>query len=135
MYEYNNTGVMIIMSHAITISVNTQYLGHPVKPHENKYAFAYTVTIHNQGEETVQLLSRHWVIQDGNNEIQEVHGPGVVGQTPIIAAGKSFTYTSGTVVNTPVGVMRGSYQFIDARQRPFEVDIPLFRLAVEAILH
>jgi len=123
------------MTHAISISVDTKYLGHPMKPHEEKYAFAYTVTIHNQGDETVQLLSRHWVIQDGDNNIQEVHGPGVVGQTPMIPPGKSFTYTSGTVVKTPIGIMRGTYYFVDSHNQPFDVAIPLFRLAVEAVLH
>lgn len=120
---------------AIFISVDTKYLGHPVKPHEEKFAFAYTVTIHNQGDENVQLLSRHWIIQDGDNDIQEVHGPGVIGQTPVIPPGKSFTYTSGAVVKTPVGVMHGTYHFIDSHNRPFDVAIPLFRLAVEAVLH
>lgn len=123
------------MPHSIRISVDTKYLGHPIKPHDDQYAFSYTITIHNQGDESVQLMSRHWIIQDGNNEVQEVHGPGVVGQTPIIPAGKSFTYTSGAVVKTPVGSMRGTYYFIDAQHQPFDVQIPLFRLAVDAVLH
>ncbi len=123
------------MTIPVLVTVDTQYLGHPVEPHNDKYAFAYTITIHNQGDENIQLLSRHWIIEDGNNVVQEVHGPGVVGKTPIIAAGKSFTYTSGTVVKTPIGVMHGTYHFIDSQNRPFDVPIPLFRLAVETILH
>jgi ApaG protein len=123
------------MTHAIFISVDTKYLGHPMKPHEDKYAFSYTITIHNQGDETVQLLSRHWIIQDGDNDVQEVHGPGVVGQTPVIPSGKSFTYTSGTVVKTPVGIMHGTYHFVDSHSQPFDVAIPLFRLVVKAVLH
>lgn len=123
------------MTIPVLVTVDTRYLGRPVKPHEDKYAFSYTVTIHNQGEERVQLLSRHWIIEDGNHHIQEVHGPGVVGKTPIIVPGQSFTYTSGTMMNTPVGMMHGTYQFIDSQNKPFEVAIPLFRLAVEAVLH
>lgn len=124
-----------MMRDLIAIKVETQYLGHPLKPHEDKYAFSYTITIHNQSDEEVQLLSRHWIILDGNNHRQEVHGPGVVGQMPVIGPGKSFTYTSGAVVDTPVGTMQGTYQFVDSQHRPFEVPIPVFRLAVEAVLH
>lgn len=120
---------------AISITVETQYLGHPIAPNEDQYAFAYRITISNRSDEVVQLMSRHWIIRDADNHVQEVHGAGVVGQTPVIAPGQSFTYSSGAVVKTPVGTMQGSYQFIDSQHQPFEVPIPVFRLAVEAVLH
>ncbi len=119
----------------ISISVETQYLEPQSEPGESQYAFSYTITISNDGADTVQLLSRHWVICDGNEDIEEVHGPGVVGQSPLIPAGESFTYTSGVMLKTPVGQMRGSYDFIDANNQPFAVPIPDFHLAVDAVLH
>ena len=118
----------------IAIEVETQYIGQS-KPNDNKHAFSYTITISNDGDETVQLLSRHWIISDGNNEVEEVHGSGVVGQTPIIPAGESFTYSSGALIKTEQGTMEGSYQFIDHSNNPFEVQIPIFRLSVDGVLH
>ena len=119
----------------ISINVDTQYLEHQSQPDSNKFTFAYTITICNTGHDYVQLMRRHWYITDGNNKIQEVQGKGVIGETPLIAPGKSFCYTSGAVLPTSVGTMHGSYQFLDATQRDFEVPIPVFRLAIEACVH
>jgi ApaG protein len=102
---------------------------------ENRYVFSYTITVTNNGSSTVQLLSRHWIITDGNNQIQEVRGQGVVGEQPVIKPGQSFGYTSGTVLATPVGTMSGSYQMVSEEGTKFEVPIPQFVLSVPRVLH
>ncbi|MCB1615683.1 MAG: Co2+/Mg2+ efflux protein ApaG, partial [Pseudomonadales bacterium] len=103
----------------IDIKVVTRYLGQQpsmIDEDIKEYAFSYTITISNHSDDTVQLISRHWIITDGNNHVEEVRGPGVVGKTPILEPGESFTYTSGALVKTPAGSsMKGSYQFIDSR--------------------
>ena len=102
---------------------------------ENRYVFSYTITLTNNGASTVQLLSRHWIITDGNNQIQEVRGQGVVGEQPVIKPGQSFGYTSGTVLATPVGTMSGSYQMVSEDGTKFEAPIPQFVLSVPRVLH
>lgn len=102
---------------------------------ENRYVFSYTITLTNNGNSTVQLLSRHWVITDGNNQVQEVRGQGVVGEQPVIKPGQSFGYTSGTVLSTPVGTMSGSYQMVSEEGTKFEASIPKFVLSVPRVLH
>lgn len=119
----------------IKVSVNTEFLEDQSSMDQERYAFAYTITIENNDEQAVQLLSRHWIITDGDEQVQEVYGEGVVGQKPRIPAGKSFSYTSGAVLDTPVGTMEGSYQLIDEENTPFEVEIPPFLLAQERVLH
>lgn len=123
------------MMHNIDIAVETKYLGLRSRDEEKRYAFSYTITIANNSAEQVQLLSRHWIIKDSDIGEEEVHGPGVVGQTPLIMAGDSFTYSSGAILKSPVGTMHGSYHFIDADNQPFDVEIPMFRLAVASLLH
>lgn len=119
----------------IDISVVTRYLPEQSQPDQNRFAFAYTVTIHNSGELAAQLLSRHWVITDGDGRIQEVRGAGVVGQQPRIEPGQSHTYSSGTVMTTRVGNMHGSYQMLADDGKRFEAPIAPFRLAVPGALH
>lgn len=102
---------------------------------DNRYVFSYTITLTNNGESSVQLLSRHWIITDSNNQVQEVRGQGVVGEQPVIKPGQSFGYTSGTVLSTPVGTMTGSYQMVAEDGTKFDVPIPQFVLSVPRVLH
>ena len=119
----------------IDVSVTTRYLAAQSQPEQNRYAFSYTVTIVNNGELTAQLLSRHWVITDGDGRVQEVRGAGVIGQQPHIAPGASHTYSSGTVMATQVGTMQGSYQMLAEDGKRFDATIAPFRLAVPGVLH
>ena len=119
----------------IDVSVTTRYLAAQSQPEQNRYAFSYTVTIINNGELTAQLLSRHWIITDGDGRVQEVRGAGVVGQQPHLQPGESHTYSSGTVMATKVGNMHGSYQMVADDGKRFEAPIAPFRLAVPGALH
>ena len=120
---------------AIKVSVECQYLPQESDPGAQRFVFAYTITIENNSNEVSQLLNRHWVITDGQGEVEEVHGPGVVGQQPRIQPGEGFRYTSGAILKTPVGVMQGRYEFVtDAGQR-FDAEIPQFTLAVSELVH
>jgi ApaG protein len=122
-------------SSAIKIDVVTRYLPEQSAPGENRFVFAYTITINNLGESAVRLLSRHWRITDANNRVQEVRGDGVVGEQPLIDPGRSYTYTSGSMLETPVGTMEGSYAMIGADGRRFDAPIPVFSLAQPGALH
>lgn len=122
-------------SGAIKIDVVTRYLPEQSAPAENRFVFAYTITINNRGLIAVRLLSRHWRITDANNRVQEVRGEGVVGEQPLIAAGESYTYTSGSMLETPVGTMEGSYHMIDIDGQRFDAPIPVFSLAQPGALH
>lgn len=99
------------------------------------YAFRYTVVISNEGEETVRLRSRHWIITDGNARIEEVKGPGVVGYQPVLKPGEAFEYTSGCTLETPFGVMRGTYQMEREDGTMFDAQIAEFTLAVPNVLN
>jgi ApaG protein len=112
----------------IRIRVEPLYSDDQSAPDEGYYFWTYTVEISNMGEETVQLRSRVWRITDANGRVEEVHGPGVVGQTPVIEPGHSFTYTSGCPLPTPSGIMVGSYQMAGERGQLFDVAIPAFSL-------
>ena len=120
--------------HKIRIDVETSYLGEQSNPREQRYVFAYTITILNEGGQPATLLKRHWIITDANGGVKEVRGEGVVGEQPRLEPGQGFRYSSGAVLETPVGTMQGSYQMIDADGEPFEAPIPLFRLAMPGIL-
>ncbi len=122
-------------SSAIKIDVVTRYLPDQSAPAENRFVFAYTITISNRSDDAVRLLSRHWRITDANNRVQEVRGDGVVGEQPLIEPGTSYTYTSGSMLETPVGTMEGSYQMIDADGGRFDAPIPVFSLAQPGSLH
>lgn len=119
----------------IDIEIQTRFLPHESNPADDRYVFAYTITITNQGEVPVKLLSRYWHISDANEKTQEIHGEGVVGQQPHLQPGQSFQYTSGAVIETAVGTMQGNYQLITDDGDLFNADIPAFTLADPAILH
>lgn len=119
----------------IYIKVVTQFLPDHSSPPDKQFAFAYTITITNNGTRPYQLLTRHWIITDGNRRVQEVRGDGVVGQTPWIAPAASFTYTSGAILETPVGTMEGSYAFRDKDENTFDALIPRFSLIQPGTLH
>jgi ApaG protein len=119
----------------IQVAVQVRYLADQSDEADNRHVFAYTITLTNEGEHAVQLLSRHWVINDANNHVQEVKGKGVVGEQPVIKPGQSFEYTSGTVLATQVGTMSGSYQMQAVDGGEFSVPIPQFVLSVPRVLH
>ncbi|HYQ39480.1 MAG TPA: Co2+/Mg2+ efflux protein ApaG [Pseudomonas sp.] len=119
----------------IDVSVATRHLPEQSLPEQGRYAFAYTVTIRNTGLLAAQLLTRHWVITDGNAKVQEVRGAGVVGEQPRLEPGQSHTYTSGCVLATPVGSMHGSFGMRADDGQTFTAPIPPFRLAVPGALH
>lgn len=119
----------------IDVSVVTRFLPEQSRPEDDRYAFAYTVTIQNNGQQPARLLSRHWLITDGDGHVQEVRGPGVIGQQPLIEPGNSHTYSSGTVLATRVGSMQGSYQMLAEDGSAFDASIAPFRLAVPGSLH
>ncbi len=113
---------------SIIITVKPFYLEDQSSPAEDHYVWAYHVRIENQGEETVQLRSRHWKITDGRGQVQEVRGPGVVGEQPVLGPGESFEYTSGTPLPTPSGIMVGSYQMETLGGERFDIAVPAFSL-------
>ena len=119
----------------IDVSVVTRYLPEQSQPEQNRFAFAYTVTVSNNGELSAKLLSRHWVITDGDGRVQEVRGAGVIGQQPLIEAGASHTYSSGTVMTTRVGIMQGSYQMLADDGVSFDAPIAPFTLAMPGTIH
>jgi ApaG protein len=102
---------------------------------QNRYVFSYTITITNTGSVAAQLISRHWLINDANQQLQEVRGLGVVGVQPLLRPGEQFEYTSGCVLNTPVGTMHGSYQMVAEDGTQFETPIPQFTLTMPRVLH
>ncbi|MEQ1667797.1 MAG: Co2+/Mg2+ efflux protein ApaG [Sulfuriferula sp.] len=119
----------------ITVSVKTAYLPEQSDPDLERYVFAYTITIANTGTQPAQLVSRHWVITDAEDRVQEVRGLGVVGEQPMLKPGEAFEYTSGTAMNTPVGTMQGSYQMVAESGEHFDAEIPSFVLAMPRTLH
>ena len=123
------------LRYRIDVSVTPQYLPEQSQPEQNRYVFAYTVTIENNGQLPAQLLSRHWLITDGDGQVQEVRGAGVIGEQPLLAPGERHVYTSGTLMNTSVGFMQGSYQMVAEDGHAFEAVIAPFRLAVPGVLH
>ena len=116
------------ITRGIAVSVEVTYLEANSSPGNSQYFWAYRVTIENQGRETVQLLSRHWMITNAHGELTEVKGPGVIGKQPFLEPGDSFTYTSGAPLNTPSGMMGGSYQMENEGGERFDIEIPTFSL-------
>ena len=110
--------------HDINITVRTAYIPEQSDPDSDRYVFAYTIVIANEGTEAAQLISRHWIITDAENRVQEVRGLGVVGEQPFLRPGDTFEYTSGTSLATPVGTMRGSYQMVSEDGQKFDAEIP-----------
>ena len=117
------------------MTINTQYLEEQSDPARSNYVFAYSVTIRNAGQVAAQLISRHWVITDANNQVQEVRGLGVVGNQPLLQPGEQFEYTSGTSMATPQGTMSGEYFCVAEDGARFEAKIPEFVLSLPRTLH
>ena len=119
----------------ITVTARSTYVADQSDPDNNRYAFAYTITIKNTGTIAAQLVSRHWMITDANHQVQEVRGLGVVGKQPLIPPDQQFEYTSGTTIATPVGTMHGSYQMMAVDSVRFDAPIPEFVLSAPRVLH
>ena len=122
-------------SYCIRVEAETNYLGEQSEPESDRYVFAYTITILNTGLEPVRLLNRHWIITDANGKIEEVKGKGVVGKQPHLKPGDQFRYTSGTVIETPVGSMHGQYEMLSDDGTHFNAEIKPFSLAQPNRLH
>jgi len=121
--------------HKIRVDVDTSYLEDQSDPKERRYVFSYTITIRNEGSIPARLLTRHWIITDSNGKVQEVRGEGVVGEQPYLKPGQGFRYSSGAVLETPVGAMQGSYQMVTDDGEQFDAPITPFRLAMPGLLH
>lgn len=121
--------------YTIDVQVQTRFVSEQSRPHDNRYVFAYTITLRNDGSMPAQLLTRHWVITDANGKIEEVRGDGVVGEQPWMRPGDDFEYTSGAVLETPVGTMGGSYQMLADDGTRFDAQIPRFTLSIPRTLH
>lgn len=119
----------------IHIKVATSYVDEQSEPDADRYVFAYTITIYNEGDVPAKLLSRHWVITDANGKVQEVNGDGVVGEQPHLSPGEHFRYSSGAVIETPVGAMQGLYRMEADDGLSFDAPIAPFTLAVPGLLH
>jgi ApaG protein len=122
-------------THDIQVDVVPRYLGLHASDQGEQHVFAYQVTVSNSGPKAVQLLSRHWIITDGEGRVEEVKGPGVVGEQPVIPPGEKHTYESFCPLPTPTGNMRGSYQMAGANEVAFDIKIPLFFLRPDYVLH
>lgn len=123
------------LTHGVRIVVEPRYVPDQSEPSESSWLFAYHVTIRNEGTETVQLKSRHWIITNGEGKTEEVRGPGVVGYQPTLKPGEQFQYTSGCPLGTPVGTMHGSFQMVTEAGEAFDAMIEPFRLAVPRALN
>jgi ApaG protein len=121
--------------HKIRVDVDTSYLAEQSNPAERRYVFSYTITIRNEGSVPARLVTRHWVITDSNGKVQEVRGEGVVGEQPYLKPGQGFRYSSGAVLETPVGAMQGSYQMLADDGEQFDAPIAAFRLAMPGLLN
>ena len=119
----------------VSVSVTSLFIAEQSDVAKDRYAFSYTVTIRNMGSVTAQLLSRHWIITDAANQVQEVRGQGVIGQQPTLKPGERFEYTSGTLIATPVGTMHGSYRMRAEDGTEFDAEIPPFSLSMPRTLH
>ncbi len=119
----------------ISISTETQYVNDQSLPEQERFVFAYTITITNNGSMAATLLRRHWLITDANCKVQEVQGDGVIGEQPYLQPGESFQYTSAAVLETPVGCMQGKYEMVADDGKDFDAQIPIFNLATPNTLH
>ena len=123
------------MSSHIRVSAETTYVPDQSDPGSQRYVFAYTITIRNEGSEAAKLLRRHWIITDANGKVQEVRGDGVMGEQPHLEPGQGFRYSSAAILETPVGTMQGSYHMLADDGAQFDAPIAPFRLAVPGLLH
>jgi len=124
-----------VKTYDLSVAVTPAFVPEQSDPERRRFVFAYTVRITNTGERPVQVISRHWVITDGEQRVQEVRGLGVVGRQPLLGPGDAFEYTSGCPLETPVGTMRGTYHCVGENGIPFEVPIAEFVLAMPRTLH
>jgi ApaG protein len=119
----------------IRVEVETSYVEEQSDPRDKRFVFSYTITIRNEGQLPARLLTRHWIITDANGNVKETRGDGVVGEQPYLKPGQGFRYSSGAVIETPVGTMQGSYQMIADDGQHFDAPIAPFRLAMPGVLH
>lgn len=122
------------VTEGVRVSVESRFLPEHSSPGDDRYAFAYDITIANEGDRRVQLRRRHWIITDGNGKVEEVEGPGVVGEQPVLDPGDVHEYTSGAVLTTPVGTMEGTYEMHEPGGRVFRAAIPRFSLRVPGVM-
>ncbi len=132
---HDNCAMTSRTNYRIDVAATPRFLEEQSKPAQGRYAFAYTITLHNAGDVPAKLLTRHWVITDANGKVEEVRGPGVVGEHPHLQPGERFEYTSGAILDTPVGTMQGSYQMVTDEGVPFDAPIRPFRLAIPGVLN
>jgi ApaG protein len=123
------------VTRSVRVRVQSKYAPERSNPAAGHWFFLYTITIANEGEVTVQLMTRHWVITDGDSHVEEVRGPGVVGEQPVLQPGQSFTYTSGCPLPTPFGMMEGTYQMVTAEGEEFDARIAAFALSEPYTVH
>ena len=121
--------------HKISVEVETDFLNDQSEPRQERFVFSYTITIRNEGDVPARLMTRHWIITDANGKVQEVRGEGVVGEKPYLKPGQGFRYSSGAVLDTPVGSMQGSYQMVGDDGVRFDAAISPFRLAMPGVLN
>ncbi len=121
--------------HRIRVDVETAFVAEQSDPVKTRYVFSYTITIRNEGSTPARLLTRHWIITDANGKVREVRGDGVLGEQPYLKPGQGFRYSSAAMIETPVGVMQGSYQMIAEDGHSFDAPIAPFRLAMPGVLH
>lgn len=125
----------MLNSPRVCVQVQSVYIEAQSSPEQERFVFSYTVTIRNLGRTAVQLLGRYWLITNGNGRETQVQGEGVIGVQPVIEPGNEYQYTSGAVIETPLGTMEGHYQMVDDQGKDFRVTIPVFRLAVPSFIH
>ncbi len=125
----------ISKTYQITVTAVPQYVPDQSDPDAERYVFAYTITLENTGTVAAQLISRHWLITDGNSNVQEVRGLGVIGEQPLLRPGEKYEYTSGCQLDTPVGVMRGEFQVTAEDGMQFEAVVDAFTLSIPRVLH
>ena len=130
----HESGSEAVTNH-VRVEVESRYAPGKSRPFESHWFFVYTVRISNEGDDTVQLISRHWLITHGDGRVEEIRGPGVVGEQPTLAPGESFEYTSGCPLGTPTGIMRGTYQMVSEHGAHFDVEIAPFKLIEPYTVH
>jgi len=123
------------VTRGVRVKVQSEYSPERSQPAQNQWFFLYTVAILNEGTDTIQLVSRHWLITDGSGHVEEIRGPGVIGKQPTLAPGQSFEYTSGCALSTAYGVMEGTYQMVTADGEPFDAKIAPFTLSGPYTVH
>ncbi len=122
-------------TYQISIDIDSRYIEEQSIPEKDQFVFSYTIKIKNLGTKAAKLLTRHWIITDANGKVEEVHGEGVVGKQPYLNPGDEFQYTSGAILETPLGTMQGNYEMLGNEGTRFQAEIPVFRLSIPNILH